>query len=95
MLLLLVLLFAAYFFYQRRQTAQKNKALVRFIDQMTPEQAPTAAEPVVTKASADDPKKPQTSPDLFQRFTAIINGNPTIADGAFPEGVTVEYGEAH
>lgn len=73
--LLLVMLFAAYFFYQRRQMAEKNKALVRFIDQITASQA-NHGDRLPDTAQDQRPataEKPQTSPDLFRRFTALIH----------------------
>ena len=56
--LVAALAFAIYFFYQRRQTAEKNKALVKFIDSIK-------AVPVDTKKS--------TNPTLFERFTALVH----------------------
>ena len=78
--LLLVMLFAVYFFYQRRQMAEKNKALVRFIDQMTAAQA--TVEPVDEAKPQDADAKPQTSPDLFHRFTALIHDEQLYRDVA-------------
>lgn len=80
--LLLVMLFAAYFFYQRRQMAEKNKALVRFIDQITASQA-NHGDRLPDTAQDQRPataEKPQTSPDLFRRFTALIHDEQLYRD---------------
>lgn len=74
--LLLVMAFAVYVFYQRRQMAEKNKALVRFIDSMT---AKSVDDSETKPLDGDNAKKP-TNPDLFVRFKALIHDEQLYRD---------------
>lgn len=65
--------FAVFFFHKRRETARKNRALVRMIDEMHRQ----------TEAAAPAPPAANTSPadgTLFSRFTTLIHDEQLYRD---------------
>ena len=91
--LIAAIAFAIYFFYKRRQTAEKNKALVRMIDEMH-SLTPKSLTPSPTGLTPDPSIPSEACPPvafhneggvaenevLFQRFTPLIHDEQLYRD---------------
>jgi AraC-like DNA-binding protein len=91
--LVLAILFAVYFFYKRRETIEKNKALVKMIDEMYKPTLNISQEEELLETSTTDDSGEQSSQSplpgetggesqLFRRFITLVHDEQLYRDVA-------------